>query len=323
MQAVKNMIGNGNRQLFLLLIVVILAVSGAFWLRSPAPRSNPLSVTSAQGSSIALGKTMQPPVLPAAGNPTLYKNKSKSAKARVIFTNPSLSIGKRFSELAKIAENGDLNAKHFALQIANDCASLSKVPDDQPALGQPKATAYQIQLRGQMKANCAEVTSDPAFLKLSSILSSYPADVYDGSMKLTIRQQFANRGPDAALTAAVSAISQRPDESTIGMVGDELANLDISSVYLQPALSSIESVNPNQRNQLMRFALNLLACSYGRPCGPNSFVVQSTCTELGACVPGADLQGVYQAQLLSGQQMTDVLSLLAYLQQIQPTITWQ
>lgn len=310
-----------NRLFISLLVVIALAVSGVFLLRSPVFPSH--SHLTAQKSSAFLAKTDPQPVSTRLSDRAPHNGKFKSDDARAIFTDPSLSLGKRFSELVKDAEAGDLNAEHFALQIANDCRSLEKVPDDQPPLGQTKATAYQIQLNGQIKASCAEVTSDPAFAKFSSILSSYPADVYDGSMKLTIRQQFANAGPDAALTAAVSAISQRPDESTVGMVGDELAKLDISSIYLQPTLNSIDSVNPSQRDQLMRFALNLLACSYGRPCGPNSFAVQTTCTALGACVPGADLQGVYQAQLLSGQQMADVQSLLAYLQQIHPAYVWQ
>lgn len=312
-----------KKRLFLsVLIGVAVAVSGALWLHSLAHRMRTHSSAVSQTPSAAPPEqTKRPafkpdPLTPSGGRLNLID-------ARAVFINQDASVGRRFSELAEMAEKGDLNAKHFALQIANDCAALNKVPDDQPPIGQAKATPYQMQLRGEMKAECAEVTSDPAFSKFNSILNSYPADVYDGSMKLTIRQEFANRGPDAAINAAVSAISQRPDESTVDMTADELANLDISSIYLQPALSSIDSVNPIQRNQLMRFALNLLACSYGRPCGPNSFVVQSTCTELGACIPGADLQGVYRAQLLSGQQMTDVLSLLAYLQQIQPTFTWQ
>lgn len=318
-----NMIRNRSRLLFSLLIVVILGVSGVSLLRSLAPRSKSDSVTATQDASVVQTNTVLKRISNNSEDRAPDKNESKSTDARMAFTDPSLSVGKRFNELAEMAERGDLNAKHFALQIANDCAALSKVPDDQPALGQTKATPYQIQLHGQMKAACAEVIADPAFPKFEKIIGAHPVDVYDGTMKLTIRQQFANRGPDAAIDAVVSAISQRPDDATVDMTADELANLDISSIYLQPALSSVDSVNPRQRNQLMRFALNLLACSYGRPCGPNSFVVQSTCTALGACVPGADLQGVYQAQLLSGQQMADVLSLLAYLQQVQPTFTWK
>ncbi|HET8940602.1 MAG TPA: hypothetical protein VFN13_01260 [Rudaea sp.] len=307
----------------LVMVIIALVISGAIWLKSSKPLLQPSSRPDIKTSAKIKPDVQHASQFPEPSSLTANRKVREQRNAREVFIDSSLSIGKRFSILARKAEVGDQDAKHFALQIANDCAAVSRIPDDQPPVGQKKATSYQMQLRARMKASCAEVLSDPGFAEIKAILDHYSSDVLDGNMEFTIRQQFADAGPTAAINVAVSAISQRPDEATIGMIGDQLAKLDVSSIYLQPELSSINSVNPDQRNQLMRFALNLLACDYGRPCGPDSFVVQSTCTQLGACIPGANLQSVYQAQLLSGQQMADVLSLLAYLQQVKPSITWQ
>jgi hypothetical protein len=240
-----------------------------------------------------------------------------------IFVEYAAPIGDRFAALAHLAANGDKNAQYYALQIARHCSDISKVADDQPSVGQTAATPEQIQLRAQLKASCLKVTSDAIFPEYEKLLQDAASARFDERMRQTMQLFFANKGPQEALHIAVSAIAQRPDDLTVGMVGEELANLDISSVYFRPEVMALAPADEAERNTLMHYALDLLSCHLGRPCGPNSFAVQSMCLEVGACVPGADLMGVFETQLLNARQMAYVRALLQYLQTIPTNATWQ
>lgn len=289
-------------------------------VQSPQPASEEASskraLTGAPTPAAPAASKKDPGVSPDAYP---YKNPDDPHK---IFENATASLDERFSMLAHLATGGNLQAKYLALLIARHCAAVSKTPDDQPPAGKSEATSYQVQLRAQMKAACAQVESDPDMAEYAQLLESHAIEEFAEKMHQTIQLYFADKGPDAALHAAVSALAQRPDDATVEMVDNALADLDLSSDYLQQKLASVAPADPKKRNALMRFALNLLACSYGRACGPNSFVVQTTCTELGACMPGADLLGVYQSQMLNARDMAYVSALVQYLKQIPTNMVW-
>lgn len=306
------------------------------WYVSPPAASQPsrVEVTHAAPSAItAPGKPVRPnaavvPVKPAAAKTGNADDAASQYRfhdpndPRALFENPAQSVGQQFSALARLAQGGDANAKYFALQIARHCEAISKEPDDLPATGQASATPYQIQLRAKMKAACLQVMSDAAYPEYAKQVENHEAEVFADRMRQTLQLFFADKGPESAIHAAASAIAQRPDDATVAMVGDVFADLDIASVYFQPEVASAAPDDPQKRIAMTRFALNLLACHYGRPCGPNSYVVQETCLQLGACVPGADLLGVYQSQLLTPQEMNYVRLLLDYLKQFPPNVSW-
>lgn len=309
--------------------VILVVVAGwAAWSgpwRMAPTRSGAAGIESASSAATpAAGSSSLPRTASAkvprnttsAVNPTTTPVKPLSA--RQVFADAAMSLGDRFDALIGRAVGGDQSAEHFALQLANECQSVTSVPADQPPVGHKQTTPYQVQLRSQSQTDCAGVLDSPGFDQFKEMLKKYPTDVFDQSLKHSIRKQFADKGADAALQATVGAIMARPDETTAMMAADQLKDLDISSLYMEPEFESVASVNPNQRNLLMRYALGLLACDYGRPCGPNSFAVRSTCFALGACVPGADLQTVYERELLSGQQVRDVQALLAYFRRLRP-----
>ncbi len=260
---------------------------------------------------------------PVATGTRVRTNGLVGKSAREVFVATAVSVGDRFAALAELAASGDPDAEHFALQIANECRAMSLVLVDQPSLGQSTATPYQMQISARIKAECADVLASAAYPRFEHLLDTRGRDYLDAPMRNTIRQQFADVGPDAALTAATSAIAQRPDEATVAMVSEVLRELEIGSTHLRAFSQGSGAVRADYLNQNMAAALQLLACSYGRPCGPDSPIVRGLCLATGACVPGADLAAIYRAQLFNGQQMADVLALLAYLQSIRPDGEWR
>lgn len=239
-----------------------------------------------------------------------------------VFADVAMPMSDRFSKLARLADRGDEDAKYYAMLIARQCHSIRNVPADQPPLGQDVASSHQIELRARMQAECVRVASDPAFAAYAQALEAGAAGDFSARARQTIELFFANKGTESALHVAVSAVAKRPDSATIEMVGDTLARLDISLQGLPQEVIEQAPADPVKRAELMRYALNLLACRHGRPCGPNSFVVYTTCTVLGACLPGADLVGVYESQLLNRQEMAYVWVLLQYLQEFPTNVAW-
>jgi hypothetical protein len=316
----------------LMAIVALLLARAFFWPQaSPLPpRPSAVPTAPSANSNVAgpnrakpatASTRSTPPPSTLSSNPTPYQYRNPN-DPKALFENPATSVAERFAALAHLAQAGNQDAKYFALQIARHCTDISKIPDDQPPVGQAAATSYQIRLRAQMKAACVLAMSDAAFPEYARMLEAREPELFAERMRQTLELFFADKGPDEAIHAAVSAIAQRPDDFTVGMVGDIFADLDIASVYFQPEVASAAPADPKKRIELTRFALNLLACYYGRPCGPNSFVVQSTCTQLGACLPGADLLGVYESQMLNAQDMAYVRLLLEYLKQFPPNVVW-
>ncbi|HET6633186.1 MAG TPA: hypothetical protein VFG73_10825 [Rhodanobacteraceae bacterium] len=315
-------------KILLSFVLLAIVVGGAFFWLWPSHDAGHMAPASAEPVT-RIGDAGAPAPAPSATSSDVPWSEDGAVRparkiapvgARQLFANTNLTLGDRFRGLVDLAFAGDETAAHLAVQIANQCNAASQAPVDQSPVGHEHATQYQIRVHRQTQADCAAVLAAPEFDDLQTMAQAHPVDALDASVKDTIRHRFADQGADAALDAAVSAIMARPDETTAMVVADQLADLDISSVYMQPQLQSVSSVNPQQRNMLMRYALGLLACDYGRPCGPDSFAVRSTCFALGACVPGADLQMVYEQQLLTGQQVQDVRALLAYLRKVNGTM---
>ena len=212
-------------------------------------------------------------------------------------------------------------AAHLAAQIANECHSVAGLPPGTPPIGRKEATPAQAAALEQTRHDCEAVRSSPEFARIQALAKDHPIEVFDEPIKQAIREQFANAGPKAALDVAVSALRARPDAVTARVVANEISQLDIS-VFLdfQGQFKSVASLNPARRQKVIRDAFELLSCDYGNPCGPSSHAVRSACFGMGICVPGADLQTLYEQEFLSGQQRRDVFSLLNYLRQIRPTM---
>ncbi len=262
-------------------------------------------------------RAAQAPMRAAATDPALF-----SDDPHTVYSASGAPVGDRFAALAQLAAGGDKNAQYYALQIARHCTSGSALADDPADDGQDAATDYQIQLHSQMKAACVQVLSDSAYPEYQKLLKTGTTEAYVDKMRQTLEMLYGNEGPKGALRVAVSAIAQRPDDLTVGRVSNLLANLDISSVYFRPDTVDLAPKDPAARDEMMFYTLNLLSCEMGRPCGPNSYAVQSACLDLGACLPGADLMGVYQARLLNPGEMAYVRALLKYLQTIPSNVYW-
>lgn len=230
--------------------------------------------------------------------------------ATAVFATGSRSLADRFARLDQLASMGDEDARHFALQIVNQCSSWAKLSVNTPPVGASTQTPVQRQaalLRDQICSGVMEQVRIPYW---EDLLDANSTDMYSGSVRHEVKTAFAREGVDAALRAATRALENRPDGETVAVLGQLLAKLDISTVYTERLATAVP---PQSRARLMRFALNLLSCQYGRPCGPDSMVVLSTCAALGACVPGGSLRQVYAEEMLSGQEMRDVEALLALL----------
>ncbi|MGA7298523.1 MAG: hypothetical protein WBW92_13580 [Rhodanobacteraceae bacterium] len=249
-----------------------------------------------------------------------------SVMAGKVYADKDLTLAERFTELAERMASGDTAAAHLAVQIANECDSVSSLSPGTPPIGHDKATPYQEGVLEQARHDCAAALSSPEFARVKVVLSQHPVSVFDAPIKQAIREQFADAGSGAALDAAVSALRARPDGVTARVVAQELSHLDVSLFLdMQGQFQSVVSMNPTVREKVIRVAFELLSCDYGNPCGPNSFVVRSACFGMGICMPGTDLQTLYEQELLSGQERRDVLKLLNYLRQIQPSMVarWQ
>lgn len=241
--------------------------------------------------------------------------------AAQLFSDADATLAERFTELAGRVASGDLAAAHLAVQIANECHSVAGLPPGTPPVGQEKATPEQAKALEQARHDCEAVRSAPEFARIQALVKDHPVEVFDVPIKQAIREQFADAGSGAALDAAVSALRARPDGVTARVVAEELSQLDVS-VFLdmQGQFQTVTSLNPARRKKMMQVAFELLSCDFGNPCGPGSFIVRSACFGMGICVPGADLQTLYEQELLNGQERLDVLSLLNYLRQIRPTM---
>lgn len=244
-----------------------------------------------------------------------------SPKAAQLFADENATLTQRFVELADRAANGDLAATHLAAQIANECHSVVSLPPGTPPVGREEATPEQASALEQARDECKGLRSAPGFARIQALMKDRPVEAFDVPIKVAIREQFADAGSKAALDVAVSALRARPDAVTVRVVAGELSQLDIS-VFLgmEGQFQSVASLNPAQRQKVLLDAFELLSCDFGNPCGPDSFAVRMACFGMGVCVPGADLQSLYEQELLSGQERRDVFRLLNYLRRIHPTM---
>lgn len=298
--------------------LLVVAIGGTFWLGSSNDTTRPQHTadkptkTTDRAVATTFNSAAQDRIhvtsAPGAG--------AEVSSARKVFADTSQPLSARFTDLVTLAIEGDTSAAHLAVQIANHCNAFSRVPVDQPPLGHSHATTYQIQLRREVQSKCATVLNAPKFSDLKNWLKKHPVDALDKPLEAAVRHYYANGGSQAALRAAVGAVVARPDETTALAVAGQLTDLDMSSLYAQPELQFMDSLKPAQRATVLRFAFELLACHYGRPCGPDSMAVHASCFALAACIPGADLETLYEKRLLNPQQAKQVNALTAYLRQV-------
>lgn len=165
-----------------------------------------------------------------------------------LFADTAMSPGDRFDALNVRALGGDQYAEHFALQPANECQAVSRVPANQPPIGHKRATACQAKLRGLIQAEYVNVLNSPAFDKFQKVSKRHATDVLDQSLQETIREQFADKGAGAALQASDGAIMARPDETTLEI----LRRLQQHRVQLgEQHLTGIGKTSPQQPGMLV------------------------------------------------------------------------
>jgi hypothetical protein len=289
-------------------LALILAVYEILQMRSTSWR-DPAQITGRLSGSVGS----------QGASPEVSARPASAGDAKSKFLNERGDDKTRFEALSELGNSGDLAAKHFSLQIANSCNQWVKM---QPAPLEKKNSSDQNAALQKLKKACTGVSESPFFQEKMAILKNNPTDVFDQDIAPVIESMFADKGPDGVLKAAVSAIKARPDETTVSVVSDSLSNLEISNIYSEQYLASSSSVSLSRRRQSMEIALTLLSCDFGRDCGPQSTAVLELCAGLGVCLPGADLQRVYEGEMLSGEDMRDVRALLDMLRRIDPWDYW-
>ncbi len=261
-----------------------------------------------------------------AGNPRSKIAGRSVVTAAELYADPNVPLAQRFDALAGEPAGAGLAATHLAMQIANDCRSVAALPLGTPPIGRFETRPAEVRALRMAHEKCEKVISSPEFGRILALLNEHPIEVFDVPIEQAIRQQFAEQGSAAAIDVALSALRARPDPVTAHVVADELAQLGVGEFLdLEGQFQSAINMNPASRQQVIRDAMILLTCDYGRPCGPKSLAVLTACFGMGICIPGADLHILYKQEFTSSQEWRDVSALLDYLRQVQPTqvTRWQ
>lgn len=263
-----------------------------------------------------------PPGSKPAIKPKMIETKTAQAlvtehmRARSLFLDESSDRLARFRYLSELAEKGDADAKYFEAQMAMDCSVASRAAADPSILSNSKSGVRDqvAQAISVINLGCTSLLASPEYEKFKHDSGDKPRDAFDADIVTKMKEAFANHGPDSLRSEALGALISRPDETTVSTVVDTYQDIGVADA-LAPSLQGLNAV-PATRNKLLTYALNLLTCYYGRPCGPNSSAVAMVCASLGACEADADLRQIYADKLLSGEDFETVTQLLDYFEQV-------
>lgn len=241
----------------------------------------------------------------------------ETTSAAQLYGDTRLSLRERFDLLEDMGRRGDAAAKHLALAIATMCWGNLMIPVDRPPIGASVTTDYLTQLGKSIHARCQDVSDSPGYAQMLDVIKARESDAITRASIAAVRQQFMDNGSEAALAAAVAAVRVAPDESMAAAMGHEVGQLGIPALFQESLFQSPGSLSSHEQQKYLDVALQLLACDFGRPCGPDSMDVQMRCFGFGTCVPGADLRTLYEREYLNGQEMRDIAALLDYLRRLQ------
>ncbi|GAC1678145.1 MAG: hypothetical protein NVS9B2_29320 [Steroidobacteraceae bacterium] len=301
------MIWGKNKLVVLLPLLLLAATVFYFWPHQlpveGAKQGQPAATAKKnEGTPKEVAHDRAPPA--SAGNDT-----GLARSARTTMLNESVSATSRFLALLQLSAGGDFDAMSFAQQLAIDCTDRQHWANSKDM--EKNATPAQRDALARLSANCAGIYTHPKYLEIVNG-ASIPMSL---DIKDEVQNILAKHDTEGALSAAMTALKSRPDEATITTL-DGLMTRDAFGSLAPDTLTGAAATNPRERSKLLDYALNLLACDFGRDCGPDSSVVLTYCVRFGACVPGANLSELYATRMLSGEEMDNVKILLALLQRV-------
>lgn len=241
---------------------------------------------------------------------------SEQMRARALFFDESADRLARFRNLSELARRGNADAKYFEAQMAMDCEVAARAAADPSILSnsKPGVRDQVAQAISIMNTDCSNLLASPEYEEFKQTNDDKPRDAFNADIVTKMKEEFANNGPDSLRSEALGALMSRPDETTVSTIVDTYQDIGVADAFA-PSLQGLNAL-PANRNRLLTYALNLLTCYYGRPCGPNSAAVAMVCSSLGACEADADLGQIYADKLLSGEDLETVTQLLNYFEHV-------
>ena len=297
------------------LAVVVVALVAWASSRPPATPMTTAAVTDGPATPEGLPASSLEPIATSPAS----SSHSVATPAKNLFADENLNSAERLRGLSALADQGDVDARHFGFEMVADCETWQRTASagaSSLTVKEPAKVALMTQALNSLNTRCAGLSDLPEYQKIKNLVVNNPRDLFAQDTSFAIKNSFADAGANAALTTSLDALARRPDENTISAITETLSAVDLAQIFTEPLSSSSSSVNPARRVQNLSYALNLLACDDGRPCGPESTVVQSYCIGMGVCSPGSSLIDLYQNVMLSGEDMQDVNALVDALRKL-------
>lgn len=234
--------------------------------------------------------------------------------ARDILVDESLDLQTRFDALVEREDEGSLDARHLVRMMVLDC-ELYRQMSRETVLPEVWSRDMEVAL-ARAKAQCLPLESRVDYQRLREETRNQPRDTTDDDVRRGIRRAFADGGAEAAEVRALEYYRVRPDQTTARVIVEVWDELGIIAYDQRFVLRGSAAITPVSRREVFHSALVLLACDLGVPCGPQSEVVMGLCAGNGLCAPGLNLYQLYRDQILPGETMQNVDSVLQGLRQL-------
>ena len=233
--------------------------------------------------------------------------------ARDIFVDESLDLQTRFDALVEREDEGSLDARHLVRMMVLDC-ELYRQMSRETVLPEVWSRDMEVAL-ARAKAQCLPLESRVDYTRLREETRNQPRDTTDDDVRRGIRRAFADGGAEAAEVRALEYYRVRPDRTTARVIVEVWDELGVIAYDQRFVLRGSSAITPVSRRAVFHSALELLACDLGVPCGPQSELVMNLCT-YSVCAPGLNLYQLYRDQMLPGETMQNVDSVLQGLRQL-------
>ena len=306
-----------SRTLRIVLAIVVVAAAIGAWQsvrRNESEQPAPAQVSAAATPSPA---SSAPPPAPT-GKWSAEAGAPGTPNRPISFARPSASdtIAFRYDSatdrralLDELTKSPEPSASYFAACILRDCADVATKGLDAlqrefetRASAQPQLRAMQAKAFNKLKAPCATLygrqisaeeiegleiegarRGDPRALALGLALGRSDPPINPRQLA----EQLLDKGDPYAITDVATWLAQQTGRMTI--MGAPVANQDIVTANL---------------------AWQLVACDYGRPCGPDSPAVLNACAFDGLC-DKASYEDLIRSTLLNPQQYQRAIELRA------------
>ena len=277
--------------------------------------------SSDETSSLSVAHRIEPAVTTHAEGPAdkhnanvrRGKEASGAESANAVFFDSPTSRVDRFKALSELAAKGDKNAVYFQFQMMAACDTASRALADKSILNnaKPELRGYFSLALTHMNAGCADLVDSPNYIDFKRSFSSDAATL-NAETSVKIKEAFADGGLDALNKSVIATLRERADENTISTIVDTYSDLSSLDTLIGSDLKGVYAA-PMKKKELATYALNLLACDYGRDCGPESDTVSLYCLTYGACKPGMNLEQLYSSDVLSGTDFDQVRAIVSRL----------